>query len=74
VDTSFSLWLLRESQELTQQQLAKRIRRPRQLVSDWEVGQLPTVESLRRLSRGLRVPVSVILLLAEARERSKLPA
>ncbi len=64
---SFSLWLLRESQGLTQEQLAKRIRRPRQLVSEWEIGQPPTAESLRRLSRGLRIPVSVILRLAEAR-------
>src|ERR1035437_4208826 len=67
-----TLWLLRECQGLSQTQLALRMGVNRQSVSRWEIGRPTTVESSRRLSLGLRVPVWLILCLAEA--RSNVPA
>lgn len=67
MDVNFSLWLLRSSSGLTQSQLAQRIGTSRQAVGQWEVSRQPTVENLQKLAQGLRVPVSVVLALAETR-------
>lgn len=67
-DFHFALWLLREARGMTQVELAEAIDRPRQLVSDWEISQLPTIESLHLVARGLRVPVRVICQVAEGRK------
>ncbi len=61
------LYLLRVSMSLTQSQLAKRIHRPRSHVSRWEISRPPNISTLYLLARGLRVSVSSIILLAEAR-------
>ena len=63
------LWLLRTSMGLTQSQLARRIHRPRTHISRWEIDRAPNISTLFLLARGLRVSVSSILLLAEARGR-----
>jgi transcriptional regulator with XRE-family HTH domain len=71
LDLSFSLWLLRSSRALTQDELARRLSTTRQTISNWETGEkIPTLDSLRKLCHGLSVPVRVCLQLAEARANS----
>ena len=68
LDLSFSLWLLRSSRALTQNELARRLSTTRQTIGNWETGEkIPTLDSLRKLCRGLSVPVRVCLQVAEAR-------
>ena len=73
MNTSFAIWLLRQSRGMTQKQLAARMNTTRQQVSDLEIGQLPTIHTLLRLSRALQVNPAALLRIAEARGVSVLP-
>ncbi len=69
----FAIWVLRQSRQMTQRQLAARMSTSRQQVGDLEVGQSPTIDTLLRLARALRVPPALLIQIAEAR-RSELAA
>ena len=70
MEISFAIWLLRQSREMTQTQLAARMKTTRQQVSDLEIGaQLPTIATLRRVSRALQIAPASLLLIAESRRR-----
>src|ERR1035437_3922687 len=70
----FAIWLLRQSREMTQSQLATRMRTSRQQISDLEIFQLPTVSTLFRVARALQVSPACLIRLAEGRRKvSDLP-
>ena len=69
MDINFAVWLLRKSRSMTQSQVASRMRTSRQQVSELEIGQMPTIATLLRISRALSVSPRCLLLIAEARGR-----
>jgi transcriptional regulator with XRE-family HTH domain len=73
MEISFAIWLLRNSRQMTQSQLADRMGTSRQQVSDLEIGQLPTIATLLRIARALQINPACLLLIAEARRRESVP-
>lgn len=67
VDLGFAIWLLRKSQSLTQGQVAKRVRTSRQQFGAWEIGRVPKVATLLRVSKALNVSPETLFAIAEAR-------
>jgi len=68
VEISFAIWLLRQARQMTQSQLATRMGATRQQISRLEIGaQLPTIATLLRVARALKVSPRFLLLIAEHR-------
>ncbi len=67
MDVGFSVWLVRQAQGMTQNQLARRMQTTRQQISDLEIGQSPTLPTLNRLAVALEVDVLTLLRLNEVR-------
>ena len=62
-------WLVRQARKMSQSQLAVRMKTTRQQVSDLEIGQLPSVATLFRIARALRIHPACLVLIAENRQR-----
>jgi transcriptional regulator with XRE-family HTH domain len=73
MEISFAIWLLRQSRGMSQTQLAARMRTTRQQVSDLEIGQAPTIATLCRVARALKVTPAFLVLIAENRRRPSDP-
>jgi len=73
METGFAIWLLRESREMSQSQVATRMKTSRQQVSDLEIGQQPTIPTLLRVAHALQISPQGLLLIAEARRRGLVP-
>jgi transcriptional regulator with XRE-family HTH domain len=69
MDIGFAIWVLRTSLGMSQNQLASRMKTSRQQVSDLEIFQMPTVATLYRIARALRVTPRCLLQIAEVRGR-----
>jgi transcriptional regulator with XRE-family HTH domain len=73
METGFAIWLLRETRNMTQSQVATRMKTSRQQVSDLEIGQQPTIATLLRVARALQISPQGLLLIAEERRRGLVP-
>lgn len=67
-DMAFAVKVLRQSRGMSQQKLADVIEMPRQWICNVENGRKdPTVKSVEKVAKGLKVPARVLVAISEFR-------
>ena len=66
-DIAFAVKVVRQARGMSQEQLGKVIQMPHQWVNKVEQGQEPTIDSLQKLAKGLRVSARTLVAISEAR-------
>lgn len=70
-DIAFATRVLRQAHGMTQQRLADVIEMPRSWISTIEAGRKePTIDSVVKLAKGLKVPARTLVAISESRKRA----